>query len=143
MKRTRFLALIFNLYSMSAVASYECVMKLAHIEDLYTTVAERTLTVKKGTMDAGSMGTLYVESEKKNKKISLDINAVLSGWAGEEDATIVMIRRERKKRSTRAETISEKMTIKGDNSMTAWFDSYKLEIQCQVKDTPTSENVGE
>lgn len=134
MKRTRIIAMLFNFYSMSAVAGYECVLKLAHIEDLYKTVAEKTLLIERSNMSAGSMGTLFVELDKRNKKISLDINAVMSGWQGEEDATFVIIRRESKRRSHRAETVSEKMTLKGDSSMTGWFDSYKLEIECKVRD---------
>lgn len=134
MKRTRLIAMLFNFYSMSAVAGYECVLKLAHNEDLYKTVAERTLVAERSTMSAGSMGTLFVEQDKRNKKISLDINAVMSGWSGEEDASFVIIRRTSKRRSHHAETVSEIMTVKGDSSMTGWFDNYKLEINCKVKE---------
>lgn len=132
MKRTRILAYIFNLYSMSAVAGYDCDLKLAHNEDLYKTIAEKTLSIKEGAMNSGNMGTLYVEFEKNRKKISLDINAVMSGWKGEEDATVVIIRRTKKRYSTSSETVSEIMTVKGNNKLTGWFDAYKLEMSCQV-----------
>ena len=62
MKRTRIIAYIFNLYSMSAVAGYDCVLKLAHNDDLYKTVAEKTITIEQGAMRSGSFGTLLVES---------------------------------------------------------------------------------
>jgi hypothetical protein len=133
MKRTRILAYIFNLYSMSAVAGYDCTLKLAHNEDLYKTVAEKTLSIETGEMNSGNMGTLFVEFEKNRKKISLDINAVMSGWKGEEDATVVIIRRTKKRYSTSSETVSEIMTVKGDNKLTGWFDAYKLDMSCKVQ----------
>jgi len=136
-KRTRILAYLFNLYSMSAVADYQCVLKLAHNDDLYKTIAEKTVTIEEGKMKSGNMGTLFVEFQKNRKKISLDINAVLSGWKGEEDATFVMIRRTKKRYSLSSHTVSDIMTVKGNDSMTGWFDSYKLDIKCLV--TPASE----
>ena len=131
-KRTRALAYLLNLYSMSAVAGYECVLKLAHTEDLNTTVAEKTVTIDQGRMTSGNMGTLFVEFERNRKRISIDINAVMSGWKGEEDASFIMIRRTKKRYSNSSATISEIMTVKGDDQMTGWFDSYKLEISCKV-----------
>jgi hypothetical protein len=132
MKRTRILAYMLNLYSMSAVASYECTLKLAHSEDLNMTIAEKVLTIGRGEMKSGNMGTLYVEFEKKKKTISLDINAVMSGWQNEEDATFVILRRTKTRRNTSAETISEIMGLKGDDQRTGWFDSYKLDINCRT-----------
>ncbi len=134
MKRTRILACLLNFYSMSAVADYECILKLAHTEDLHKTIAEKTLTIGQGEMKSGNMGTLFVEFEKNRKKTSLDINAVLSGWKGEEDASVVIIRRTKKRYSGVAETVSEIMTVKGDDKLTGWFDAYKLEMNCLVKD---------
>jgi hypothetical protein len=58
MKRTRILAYMLNLYSMSAVASYDCTLKLAHSEDLNVTVAEKVVSIGRGEMKAGFMGTL-------------------------------------------------------------------------------------
>lgn len=132
MKRTRVLAYFFNLYSMSAVAGYECTLKLAHSENLNKVIAEKVLVIDRAEMKSGNMGTLFVEYQKKKRSISLDINAVMSGWANEEDATFVILRRTKTRRSTSAETISEIMNLKGDNQLTSWFDSYKLDINCRA-----------
>lgn len=132
MKRARILAYIFNLYSMSAVAGYECTLKLAHSEDLNKVIAEKVLVIGRGEMKSGNMGTLFVEFEIKKHLISLDINAVMSGWHNEEDATFVILRRNKTRRNTSAETISEIMNLKGDDQITGWFDSYKLDINCQT-----------
>lgn len=132
MKRTRVLAYLINFYSMSAVAGYECVLKLAHTDDLNRVVGEKTLTIAQETMNSGNMGTLFVESENGRKKVSLDINAVMNGWRGKEDATFVMIRRTKKRYSTSSSTVSEIMALKGDDNFVGWFDSYKLDISCKV-----------
>jgi len=138
MKRTRILAYLFNIYSMSAVAGYDCTLKLFHTNDLNKVIASKTLSIAQGRMNSGNMGTLYVEFEKNRKKISIDINAVLNGWSSEEDATFVMIRRTKKRYSSSVETISEIMNVHGNDQMVGWFDSYKLDINCQV--TATSPN---
>lgn len=134
MKKARVLAYMLNLYSMSAAAGYQCHLKLAHNEDLYKTVAEKTVSIQEGHMSAGKLGTLFVESQRGNKIVSLDINAVMSGWKAEEDATFVIIRSIQKKRSTKTETVSEKISIKGTDSVTNWFDNYMLDIKCQIND---------
>ena len=128
MKRTKLLAYIFNLYSMSAVAGYECTLKLAHTEDLKQVVAEKVLTINRAEMRSGNMGTLFVESAKRNKQTTLDIHAVLSGWQGEEDMNLVVIRKTQKKHSANVSTISEIMNVQGNNQLTGWFDSYKLDV---------------
>jgi len=134
MKKTKVLAYLISFHSMSSLASYECQLKLARNDDIDSTIAEKTLTIDQGRMNSGNMGTLFVEYEKNRKKISLDINAVMSGWRGEEDATFVIIRRIKKRYSTNAETLSEILTVKGNDKITGWFDSYKLDISCQVKE---------
>ncbi len=131
MKRTRVLAYFMNLYTMSAVAGYECTLKLAHTDDLNRVVAEKTLNIAQGNMNSGNMGTLYLET-------SLDINAVMNGWRGEEDATFVIIRRNKKRYSTSSSTVSEIMTIKGTDQVTGWFDAYKLDIACKVTNDPNN-----
>lgn len=135
MKRTRIIALFFNLYSVSAVAGYECHLKLSHTEDPHKVIAEKSVRIEEGRIISGYMGTLFTEDAKKRKETSLDINAVMSGWKGEEDASIVIIRRATNKRNVETNTISEVMTVKGDNSLTGWFDSYKLDISCEVKES--------
>ena len=47
-----------------------------------------------------------------------------------------MIRRTKKRYSNSSSTISEIMTVKGDDQMTGWFDSYKLDISCKPSADP-------
>lgn len=133
MIRTRIIACFFNLYSMSAVAGYECVLQLSHTENLDKVIAEKTVHIGNHQMRAGSEGILFVEYQKGKKKTTLDINSVMSGWEDEEDATFAVIRWTSNRRNVRGEAVSEKFTLKGDDELTGWFDSYKLDISCQVK----------
>jgi hypothetical protein len=133
MKRTKFLALCFNVFSMSAVAGYECELKLAHMEDFQTTIATRTVQVGKNKMESGNMGMLFMESENRRRRISLDINAMMNGWEGEEDAAFVILRRTRKKSSADAVRLSEVVMLEGNQKTTAWFDAYKVDIECKLK----------
>ena len=132
MKKARILAYLFNLYSMSAVAGYECTLKLAHSDDLNKTIAEKVIVISGGEMKSNNMGTLYVEFEKGRKKTTLDINALISGWQNEEDATFVILRQTKVKKTITAQTISDVMKLKGDDQLTGWFDSYKLDISCRI-----------
>jgi len=50
---------------------------------------------------------------------------MMNGWRGDEDAEFVIYRGEL--------AISEIMQIGGDNSITAWFDNYMLDIKCEYQ----------
>jgi hypothetical protein len=134
MRKARILAYCLNLMSISAAAHYECELKLAHSEDLYTTIATKKVEVKKAVMNAGNMGVLFVESESKRRQTTLEINGVMSGWENEEDASFVIIRREKRKYSSKFQRLTDQvLTVKGNDKITGWFDSYKIDIDCKTK----------
>ena len=127
----RIFVCMFNLLSMNALAGYECNFQLAHTEDLITTIATKKAVVDR-TLRSGSEGTLIVESEKKKKKVSLELRSVMDGYEGSEGATFVVMRRIKNRNKSELEKVSETITITGDESQRLWFDSYKLEIQCHI-----------
>lgn len=127
----RIFVCIFNLLSMNALAGYECNFQLAHTEDLITTIATKKAVVDR-TLRSGSEGTLIVESEKKKKKVSLELRSVMDGYEGSEGATFVVMRRIKNRNKSELEKVSETITLTGDESQRLWFDSYKLEIQCHI-----------
>ena len=45
---------------------------------------------------------------------------------------LVVIRKTQKKHSANVSTISEIMNVQGNNQLTGWFDSYKLDVSCKV-----------
>jgi hypothetical protein len=132
MKRTKILAYIVNFYSMSAVAGYECALQLAHTENLKEVVAEKVISIPTGEMRSGSTGSLFIESLKGKRKTFIEGRAVLSGWEGEEDLNLVMMRTNEKRSSLETGRISETITLKGDQIETAWFDNYKLDVNCKI-----------
>jgi hypothetical protein len=134
MRKARLVAMCMNLMSISAAAHYECELKLAHSEDLYKTIAEKTIEVKKSVMDAGNMGVLFVESDSKRRTTTLEINGVMSGWENEEDASFVIIRREKRRYSSKIQRLTDQvLMVKGDGKVTGWFDAYKLDVECKTK----------
>jgi hypothetical protein len=134
MKRTKLLAYIFNLYSMSAVAGYECTVQLTNIEDPMISSSEKMISIDRNELKSRNMGTFAIESQESKRLTSIQMNAVMSGWQGEEDIHFVMMRRFQKRSKIKFETISEIMSVKGDKSSTFWFDNYRLDIDCNVKD---------
>lgn len=134
MKRAHAFSLILGLYSLTALAGYECTLKLSRKDDVLTVIAEKILTVEQGERNSGNMGTLHVESVRANKQVSLDINALLNGDKDKETATFVILRRTKKVNSImRAKTVSEVMILKGNDKVTEWFDHYKIDTTCDVK----------
>jgi hypothetical protein len=134
MKRTKLLAYIFNLYSMSAVAGYECMVQLTNIEDPMISSSEKMIRIDRNELRSRNMGTFAIESQESKRLTSIQMNAVMSGWQGEEDIHFVMMRRFEKRSKIKFETISEIMSVKGDKSSTFWFDNYRLDIDCDVKE---------
>lgn len=137
-KTTRLLAFCLNFYSISAVADYHCGLKLQSIDDSKL-VVEKSYSIGRSQIRAGSLGEIHVEDKRRSKKITLELNAVMSGWAGEEDAAFVIMRRESTKRSTRAQAHSDVIKVKGDDvGFGTTFDlKYDVEVKCRVEE-PTS-----
>ena len=134
MKRTKMIAYIFNLYSMSAVAGYECHLKLTHLEDSAKVVSEKVIRIEKNQTKSGNVGILFVESKFKKRMTSIHMNAVMSGWEGEEDVHFVLMRKFKKREKIKSETISQTMSVKGSSAGTWMFDYYRLDMSCDVKD---------
>jgi hypothetical protein len=132
MIRTRIIACFCNLFSISAVAGYDCTMSLSHTENLYKTVATKNLTIKNFEMRSGHEGELFIEKEKKRSKTSLHINAFLNGYEAEEEAVIVVMRQESTGNRSQSYSISDKLALRGNDKATLWFDSYKLDVSCQL-----------
>ena len=126
-------ALFLCLSSFQAFAGYECELKLSRAHALEETLAEKKLTIGSNEIKSGGHGTLFVENSKKKKVVTLEINAALSGWENEEDITLVILRKTKKKSSSVEDTISESFTLKRNDEFVGWFDSYKLDIRCEVK----------
>lgn len=128
----KFYILIGLFFCLKAFAGYECRFDLAHTEDLHQSIAKKTITASSKDMRSEMVKDFFVELEKKNKLQSIALNVFIDGWAGEEEVTVAMFRRIQKKSAVKLELISEKVSLRGNDKDTLWFDSYKLEIDCSI-----------
>ena len=126
----RILVILFNFMSMSAIAGYECDLKLAHNDDLRLDVATKIISIAQ-SLKSGS-DHLFVESEKKKKKFSLEVRSVMDGYEYSESASFVVMRRTTKRGKSTLEKVSELVTLGGNDSQRLWFEDYKLDINCKI-----------
>ncbi len=132
---SRGLALILTFASFTAAAGYECTLKLSRTDAVLRVIAEKKLRVEDGERSSGNLGTLHVESVNGKKQVSLDINALLNGEKNKENATFVILRRTKKVNSIlKAKTVSEVMNLKGNDSLSGWFEHYLIDADCEVKE---------
>lgn len=120
------------LHSLGAYAGYECDLKLAHSEDLQSTIAQSKLSATDKDLKTIHLKEFFTEEKTKRKVIALSIQSAIVGWSGEEEVTLTVFRRTSKKKSIDSVLISEKITVKGIESKTLWFDTYKLDVNCSV-----------
>lgn len=128
----KFYILVGLLFCLKAFAGYECKFDLAHTEDLRTSVAKKTITASEKDMRSEMVKDFFVEMEKENKSRSVALNVFIDGWAGEEEMTVAVFRRNQKKSNVDLRLISEKVSLRGSDRDTVWLDVYKLEIDCSV-----------
>ena len=118
--------------SLNAFAGYDCDLKLAHSEDLHSTIAQSKLLASDKDLKTINLKEFFIEEKSKRKFIGLSIQSAIVGWSGEEEVTLAVFRRTAKKKSIDSVLISEKITVKGVESKTLWFDTYKLDVSCSL-----------
>lgn len=128
----KFYVLIGLLFCLKAFAGYECKFDLAHTEDLRTTIATKTITASSKDMRSQMVRDFFIEKEKGNKVQSVALNVFIDGWEGEEEISLALFRRNQKKSDVTLQVISEKVSLRGNDKDTLWFDAYKLEIDCSI-----------
>lgn len=128
----KYFVLVGLLFCLKAFAGYECDFDLAHTEDLHQSIAKKSISASSKDMRSEMIKDFFVEAEKKNKVQSLAVNVFIDGWAGEEEITLAVFRRNQKKSNVNLDLISEKVSLRGNDKDTLWFDSYKLEIECSI-----------
>lgn len=128
----KFYILLGLFFCLKAFAGYECKFDLAHTEDLRTTIVTKTITASSKDMRSQMIRDFFIEKEKGNKVQSVALNVFIDGWEGEEEITLAMFRRNQKKSDVTLQVISEKVSLRGNDKDTLWFDAYKLEIDCSI-----------
>lgn len=118
--------------SFKTLAGYECELKLSHSEDLYKTVSSKQIIATDTDMKSVFIKDLFIEEKTKKKTVSLAVKAFISGWSGEEEMTLAVFRRKEKKSDADMVLISDKVSLRNNDRDILWFDSYKLEIDCNL-----------
>jgi hypothetical protein len=124
--------LISIFLSFNTFAGYECHLSIFHTEDLHTAITEKTFFMDDSGMKTNIHEDFVIESQMKNRKTSIDLRTFTVGWRGEEEVTLVAFRNFQEKNKNNLESISNKVSLRGDSKDTLWFDSYKLDIECKV-----------
>lgn len=128
----KFYILLGLFFCLKAFAGYECKLELAHTEDLYTPLVKTTVTATSDNMRSEMIRDFLMEKQKGNKTQAVALNMFIDGWTGEEEIVIAMFRRNQKKSDVTLKRISEKVSLRGNDKDTLWFDAYKLEIDCSI-----------
>ncbi len=128
----KFYILLGLFFCLKAFAGYECQFELSHTEDLRTTIASKTISASSKDMRSLMIHDYFIEMEKGNKTRSVALNIFIDGWEGEEEITLAAFRRNQKKQNVTYDVISEKVSLRGNDKDTLWFDAYKLEIDCSI-----------
>jgi hypothetical protein len=112
MYRVKIIAYIINFYSISAVAGYQCTIKMSDVSRPDQVVAAKMISIQDG-IRSGSEGEILK---------GMDVDAYLNGQQMEEEVEIVL---------NKKDSSSDKISLKGTGTTTAWFEHYKVETSCQ------------
>lgn len=116
------LVILMGLFCFQAFAGYQCQLNLSHAEESDIIIGEKDITVRQSETRFKNEGTLVEESLED--KISL--KSFMTGRVGEEEAFVEIFRGDK--------LISERFEFRGDEARTVWFDSYKLDVSCSIKE---------
>lgn len=120
------------LFSFGASAAYQCTFKLFHTEDLYSQIAERTVTVGDSDMKTIHVDNFFIEKEKGRKSEALTLKMFMDGWKGEEEMAANVFRKYSRRSTSEIVRISERVSLRGNAQDTLWFDTYKLDVTCSL-----------
>jgi hypothetical protein len=115
--RLRIICFIFNFYSISAVAGYDCILKLSHVDSVDRVKVTEVLTMERGVRygTAGKLGQLY------------SIEAYTNAQVAEEEIELSI------SDSKDGHVVSEKIALKGNSKAVTFFDSYQLVSSCEIR----------
>ena len=114
-----FFFLLLALVSLNVHASYDCEIFLTHSEDDLV-MASRRIHASEKDMKSAVLEDFFLDHDMN----TLDLKIFISGWIGEEEISATVLKQ--------SEEISEKLSVRGEEENSVWFDSYKLKITCSL-----------
>lgn len=115
----QFFFLLLAIFSLSVHASYECEVFLTHTEDDLV-MTSRTIVASEKDMKSAILSDFFLDHDMN----SLDLKVFISGWRGEEEVSVTVLKD--------SQEISEKLSVRGEEEGSVWFDTYKLKITCSL-----------
>jgi hypothetical protein len=115
----QFFFLLLTIISLNVHASYECEILLSHTEDDLV-MASRTIHASEKDMKSALLEDFFLDHDMT----SLDLKIFMSGWRGEEEISATVLKQ--------SQGISEKLSVRGEDEGSIWFDTYKLKITCSL-----------
>jgi hypothetical protein len=116
--------------SFNAMAGYQCKFSLSYSEEADLVVAEKTVVANEKDMRSGVINDLFMEFPESDIQTNIALKFMLVGWSGEESITLDAHRSHQRKSEVSMEVLSDKVTLRGNDKDTLWFDSYKLDTEC-------------
>lgn len=128
----KILILLGLLFSLNSFAGYKCTLELADSGDEDTIIANETIEASDKDLGTRNIDNLFTEFEMGDDSTRLTARVFISGWLGEEETNITIVRREEKEGDVKFNTLSEKISLRGDASESSWFEHYKLSVSCSL-----------
>lgn len=122
----KYLSLIFMMISFNSFAGYQCEVALSDSNKLNEVVAKKTVVASDKDLRSEMIEDFYTEVGKE----SFVLKIFIDGWSGEEEMSAVVYGK--RNSGEKLEALSEKVSLRGDDKETLWFDSYKLKVTCSL-----------
>lgn len=121
----KFLLLLVNFLSFEAFAGYQCELSLTDNNDM-----NKVIATKKVEASPKDLRSEMIENFFVTEKEALSVKVFIDGWLGEEEMTAEVLKKTED--NEKLESVSEKVSLRGDDRGSVWFDSYKLKVNCSL-----------
>lgn len=122
----KYLALFFLAISFNVYAGYQCELALSEDDQINKTIASKTVIASEKDLKSEIIDNFYSVTDGR----TLVLKVFIDGWNGEEEMSATVFTKT--KSGEKLEPLSEKVSLRGDDKETLWFDSYKLKVTCSL-----------
>lgn len=121
----KILLLLVTFLSFEAFAGYQCEFSLTENNDMNKVIATKRVEASPKDLRSEMIENFFVTD-----KAALSVKVFIDGWLGEEEMTAEVLKKTED--NEKLESVSEKVSLRGDDRGSVWFDSYKLNVNCSL-----------
>lgn len=121
----KYLLLMVAFLSFEAFAGYQCELSLTDSNDMNKIIASKKVEASPKDLRSEMIENFFVSGNQ-----ALSVKVFIDGWNGEEEMSAVVFKKAGD--SEKLEPVSEKVSLRGDDRGSVWFDSYKLKVNCSL-----------